>query len=139
VDGSEESEQIIETAKIFSKIYQSQMSVVSLIPSFPGIHSTIAGNYTDTLVRALKEKLKESIPEISTRIKSKLGDHKAEVIVRMSCERDLSFHLKEIIEDADVNLAVLRKRSSSKLEQLILGSVSLRILELFKGNVLIFH
>ena len=61
------------------------------------------------------------------------------MIVSMSCERDLSFHLKEIIEDHDVDLAVLRKRSSSKLEQLILGSVSLRILELFKGNVLVLH
>lgn len=139
VDGAEESSQVIETAMDYSKRFHAEMSVVSLVPSISGIYSTVAGNYTDTLIRALKEKLKESIPEISNRIKSKLGDHKAEVIVSMSCERDLSFHLKEIIEDHDVDLAVLRKRSSSKLEQLILGSVSLRILELFKGNVLVLH
>ncbi len=139
VDGAEESSRVIETTVDLSEKLHAEMFVVSLVPSVTGIYSTIAGNYTDTLIRALKEKIKESIPEITDRIKMKLGGHKAEVVISMSCERDLSFHLKEIIEDHDVDLAVLRKRSSSKLEQLILGSVSLRILELFKGNVLILH
>jgi nucleotide-binding universal stress UspA family protein len=139
VDGADDSKEILETSIELSSHFESPLSVISLVPVFPGVYSDITAEYSSSLIHVLKEKLTESVEETSQKIKAILKDRPAELMVRLSYERDLSSHLKEILEDSDINLAVMRKRSSSRLEQFLLGSVSLRILELFKGNILVLH
>lgn len=139
VDGSEDSKEILEIAIELSTNFGSPLSVISLVPVYPGVYSDISAEYSSSLIHVLKEKLTESVEEVSQRIKAILKDRPAEITVKLSYERDLSFHLKEILEDSEVNLAVMRKRSSSRLEQFLLGSVSMRILELYKGNILVLH
>lgn len=139
VDGSDSTSDIIGTAMKLSAQYKSALSVVSLVPSFPGIYSSISGEYSSSLIHALKEKLAETASEITTNVKAMLNGYPAETIIKVSHEKDVGYHLKEILEDHDVNLAIVKKYSNSRLDQFLLGSVSLRILELYQGNILVLH
>lgn len=139
VDGSDTSSEIISAAMKLSEGYKAGLSVISLVPSFPGIYSSISGEYSSSLIHALKEKLAEAATEMTTNVKAILNGYPAETIIKVSHEKDVGYHLKEILEDHDVNLAIVKKYSSSRLDQFLLGSISLRILELYQGNILVLH
>lgn len=139
IDGSDDSSQIINEALNLTQMNKSALAVISLVPAFPGIYSSLSAEYSSSLIHTLKEKLNKTVSEIKGKVQSALKGAEGNIVIQVSYERDLSHHLKEILEDNEIDLAVMRKHNNTKLDQLLLGSVTLRILEQFKGNVLVLH
>jgi nucleotide-binding universal stress UspA family protein len=71
-------------------------------------------------------------------IHQKLIQHKhSKIRIEVSDERQVAYHLAKIMEEDNVDLAVMRRHQRGMLEKMFIGSETRRMLEIFDGNILV--
>lgn len=137
VDGSEFMPSMIEMGQHLSEIYQTSLTVVSLVPSIPDVYSMLSGEYSTMVINAIKDNLNKRTEELSEKIKSLVNSNSVDIIVKPTHERDIGFHLKEVLDDMGTDVAIVRRHSKNFIDHFFMGSVSQRVVEIFNGNILV--
>lgn len=138
VDADHHPEEVLKVAADISKTYHSHLTVISLLQQLPGLYSGNVLEYSSIVVNALRNEGELQLTRNKEKIQKLLGGTETNVIVKATFEKDLGYHLTEILNDEEIQLAVVKKHHKSLLERFVLGSVSARVLELYKGNVLVY-
>lgn len=139
VDGNEDFRPILDRAVELSYLYSAQLNVLSLLPKFPGIYQSPYQEIARPIVQAINHDSEKEINTLKLRIKDALCGQKAELYIANTFEKNIGNHLIEILNENNINLAVLKRHHKSFLEKFMFGSVSHTVMENFKGNVLIFQ
>lgn len=137
VDGSESMPAMIETGKHFSEIFQTSLTIISLVPSFSDVYSVLSGEYSTIVINTIKESLNKRATELNQQIQKLVNSPSTEIIVKLTHEKDIGYHLKEQLEDIGSDIAIVRRHSKNFLNHFFLGSVSQRVVESYEGNVLV--
>lgn len=137
IDGYEENDGTINNAYELSQSLGCELSVVSMIQSVPSLFSGNMLEYSSAVINALELESHKQASQIRDKVKTTLGTRNAKVVVETTNSKDLGHALAEILQSENTDIAVLKKHHKSWLEKHILGSVSARVLELYKGNVLV--
>jgi nucleotide-binding universal stress UspA family protein len=128
---------VVQTASELSFILPSKLSIVSLHQDFPGLYASQYQEWMGALVKASKEDTDKAINNTHARLKDFLGSVEAEIIVEPTREKSVALHLLEILHDGGYELAVMKRHNKSTLERYLLGSETRKVLDLFRGNLLI--
>lgn len=139
VDPSQAMKQILTTTEEFAFLFSSTIAVISLLPDITSRFIGIGKLGFSTELLSLSEEQKAEIRHtIKTSIKSYLTRYAdPELIVDISVEKKLAFHLNALMEEHLVDLAVVKRHQSDFLEKVLIGSETRRLLEIFNGNILV--
>lgn len=139
IDPAAPSKKIITSAEELAFLFSAKLSAISLIPDYASRFIGIGklGFSTDLLTLRPEDK-KELTDNLKQRIRETLDRHvEASIHVEVSSEKKLSFHLNNILEKEDVDLVLMKRHESELLEKILIGSETRRMLEIYKGNLLI--
>ncbi len=137
VNNDEDMPKIIDWGQEFSLLSSAQLWVISLYQNFPNLYHVEALEYSRPVMSALDENAETNMALIRTYIERCLSDKATKIKVMLTNEKNLADHLLEVVQDEDIQLVVLKRSRKSVMDKYILGSVSGRVLERFKGNILI--
>jgi nucleotide-binding universal stress UspA family protein len=118
---------------------EAQHVVVSL---FPDLTSRYVGvgkiGFSTKLLSLTDEQKNEIIDQITATIKSILRmPDQVKLIIEVSQERKLAFHLNEILKNHKIHWVIMKRHHSDFLEKVLIGSETRRMLEIFSGNLII--
>lgn len=136
VNGYEEFKEVIKKVQGLSKSLGSRLSVVSLVPAFLLPYSGNVLEYSSAVINALEVESHKHASDVKNKIQESLGNDPTQIIVKTT-NKDVAHGLAEVLQSENIDLAVIKKHHKSWLEKHILGSVSARFLELYRGNVLV--
>jgi nucleotide-binding universal stress UspA family protein len=138
VDVTETTKEVVLAARELAQALPAKLSLISLWQDLPGLYT---GNYQEMigpLLSTMKIKSEQGMHQIREKIKDFLGpDTKAEVKIETTREKDVALHLAEILHEDSVELAVMKRHQKSPMERFFLGSVTSKLLEIYRGNLLI--
>lgn len=139
VDPENEMQKIINWSEEMSYLYGSELSIVSLFPDISSRQTGLGKLAFSNDVLNLSESRKE---EIRSRIREDLKKHLTKYVhahlrVEVSAEKKLAYHLNSILLEEKIDLAIMKRHQSSFLEKIIIGSETRRMIEIFRGNLLI--
>lgn len=139
VDPNGKMEQIIPTAEEMAYLFSSQLVIISL---FPDLAARFIGlgklGFSTELLTLSKDQKEEISKKIRNRIHEQITKYSdAKVIMEFSIEKKLAYHLNSILNEHQISMAILQRHQSYFLEKIIIGSETRRMLEIFKGNLLV--
>lgn len=138
VDGNEDFRGVVDWATELTYIFGGRLEIISLVSKFPGLYQFEDYQFPRQMVESITKQSEKEIERIENRIKDALCGQKGNILVKSSYEKNVASHLVEIMQDEDVNLAVLKRHDKNAVEKFFLGSVSNNVVENFNGNILIF-
>ncbi len=132
--------EIIETGERFANSFSAPFHVVSLFKdaasSFIGLGKL---SYSTKLLSLSEEDRQEVIKKIKEEIRKHLTLTSASLIVQISVEKKIAFHLHSLLQEHHIDLAVMKKHHGSLLDSMMIGSETRRMLEISKQNLLILN
>jgi nucleotide-binding universal stress UspA family protein len=137
VSTSEDVSFVISNTAEMARVLSTQMTIVSLVAKFAYQPYESSMELSDSIVETFKEQTSKTVTRTLEDIQAALGDIDAKVIVSDCYSVDIPNRLVEILNENDVQLAVVRKHHKSIADKIMLGSVSARVIETFAGNVLV--
>jgi nucleotide-binding universal stress UspA family protein len=138
VDVSETTKGVIQAAQDFAQLLDSKLFVISLCQDFPGLYSSHHPEVVGPLVSGTKAESERCCQNTREKIKDFLGpDLAAEIKVEVTRERSIAVHLVEMLHEEGIELAVMKRHQKNAMERFFLGSETSRVLELYRGNLLI--
>ena len=139
VDTNEVMKAVISAAEELSFLFSSQIEVVSLWKeTFTQYFNMTSLDENSKLLRLTKEEQELVLDKMQSKIRSVLDPHsKATIKVAITSERQVAYHLLDILKKDQTNLVVMERHQKGRLEKLLIGSETRRMLELFPGNLLI--
>ncbi len=139
IDPNGPMKKLLNWSEEMTYLLSSQLTVVSLFPDIAARYANYQRSGYSTDLLALKSEQKEKlISEIKTKIIGLLDRHsKVDLRVEISAEKKLSYHLNSILEQEKIDLAIMKRHQFDFLEKILIGSETRRMLEIFKGNLLI--
>lgn len=131
--------QIINAAEEFSFLFSAETEVISLWRNptsfslnFDGLEKIIPPSQLS------EEKREIVLQHIRDEIAKSLDQHtKCKIRVEMTDEKKVAFHLIKILEEDQVEMAVMKRHQKGLIEKMFIGSETRRLLEVFNGNVLV--
>ena len=139
VDPYGSKKEIIEWSEKMATLFSSQMIVLSVfddhIGRFLGQNKEKFSLDLSTLSQGVKE---ETIKAIDKDVRSFLSQNtNAQVIIRSNTESNIAHPLNAVMSEENVDTVVMQKHKKSLLEKVFIGSETRRMLDIFKGNLLV--
>lgn len=139
VDSNESMMGIINAAEEASFLFDSQLEVISLWrETFTQFFNLTSLDKNSKLLRLTQEEQEEVLDKMQKRIREQLDPHsKATIKVAITAERQVAYHLLDILKKDHTDLVVMERHQKGRVEKLLIGSETRRMLELFSGSLLI--
>lgn len=129
------SEKVISAGEEFSFLLSSELSFLSIVPDLPAM--AVSGIIEDISFAFSDDQKEEISSKLKTRILKEMDPHsKAQLLILVSKDKTEVALLNEL-EDKDIDLAIVCRHNRGTLERFFIGSVSRKIVERFKGNILV--
>lgn len=130
---------IIDATEEFSFLLSAGAEIISLWKSssnhFPKINALEKISRTHQLTPEEKDVL---LFWMKSEISQALDTHtKCKVRVEITEERQVAYHLAQILEQEQIELAIMKRHQKKMLDKMFIGSATQRMLEIFNGNVLV--
>lgn len=139
IDADYPMKTLINWSEEMSFLVSAHLTVVSVVSD---IFARLAGykkteNASELTVLRPEQK-NQMITEVKDKIRSFLAkESRPELRVEMRTEKKLSFQLNSILTEEKIDLAMMKRHQHDFLEKILIGSETRRMLEIFKGNLLI--
>lgn len=139
VDTNETMKGVINAAEELSFLFSSKLEVISLWKeTFTQFFNMSSLDKNSKLLRLTKEEQEDVLERMQKTIREQLDPHsKATVKVAITTERQVAYHLLDILREDHTDLVVMERHQKGRVEKLRIGSETRRMLELFPGNLLI--
>jgi nucleotide-binding universal stress UspA family protein len=134
-DGSDKALQAAQAARTIAEKFGSAVILLNVIQPFFVIPGLGAGD-TITFSTTLNEELEEISNNALTRTRAEFGDDLSNVMVRSEWGHPVE-RIVSVIEEEGVDLVVVGNKGLSGLEQLLLGSVSGKVVQHASCSVLV--
>lgn len=130
---------IINATEEFSFLLSAQAEIISLWESTHNIFPKVTAFEKITRLHSLTPQEKDVILFwMKSEISRALDTHtKCKVRVDLTEERQVAYDLSRILEQEEVELAIMKRHQKRMFEKMYIGSVTRRMLEIFNGNVLV--
>lgn len=130
---------IVTAAEELAYLFSSQLSVVSLFPDLWARYMGVLQSTSVSNAGRLSDQDRQTIMEVvRNRLHSALSkDLSPTIRVDISSEKKLAYHLNSILEEERSDLVVMKRHQSDFLEKMLIGSETRRMMEIFKGNLMI--
>lgn len=135
VEGTPGAEGTIRETMELSFLMHSKLTVLSLVQNCPGFFQL---EHSTAVLNAMQAQVDAYVKKLVDRFQHAVGKREAQFIIKASNECDVAHHLLEILEEEKVGVAVLQRSNRSEINKFVIGSTTNKILERFKGHVLIF-
>lgn len=139
VDTNETMKNVINASEEISFLFSARLEVVSLWKEiFTQFFNMTGLDKNSKLLKLSKEEQDEVLDKMQKKIREQLDPHsKATVKVAITTERQVAYHLLDILKEDNTDLVVMERHQKGRVEKLLIGSETRRMLELFPGNLLI--
>lgn len=133
IDPQSPMNEILKEAEDLAVLFSSHLTIVSLFQDIAGRYKhfpdvlSLPDDKKEEMVRATKSEIKKHLTRKTD----------AHLVVDISTERKLAYHLNSIILEEHIDLPVMKRHQSDYLEKLLIGSETRRMLELSEKNLLI--
>ena len=139
VDPHGPKEEIISWSEELTHLFSTQMIILSLfddhIGRFLGENKEKFSEELQSLSQVVRE---EEIELISKNIRGYMSKFtNTQIIVRSNIESNIAHHLNSILKEETVDTIVMQKHKPTLLEKVFIGSETRRMLDLFRGNLLV--
>lgn len=132
------SPEVLQAGEKLSHFLNVPFYVISLFKdaasSFIGLGKL---SYSTKLLTLSEEDRIEVIQQVKENIRSQLTNPKVELIIEVSVEKKVAFHLNSLLEEHHIDLAVMKKHHEGFIEKMLIGSETRRLLEITNRNLLI--
>lgn len=138
-DPQSDFQSIINATEEFSFLLSASAEIISLWKSTSNHFPKVTALEKITRTHQLTSEEKEVILFwMKNEISQALDKHtKCKVRVEITEERQVAYHLSQILEEEHIELAIVKRHQKRMLEKMLLGSATQRLLEIFNGNVLV--
>lgn len=135
LDPASVSKKVVSTSEELSFLLSTKVSFLSVVPDISLYNTTLMA---EDMMFAFNEEQKKSIEKnLRSKVSTLLDPHlKSELQVIVS-NVSVSDSILDELEDQKFDLAVLSRHNRSAMEKFFIGSVGRRILERFKGNLIV--
>lgn len=139
VDTQSDIQPIINATEEFSFLLSAGAEIISLWKSSDSFFTKVTAMEKITQSHQLSPDEREVILFwMRSKITEALDTHsKCKVRVDITEERQVAYHLAELLALEQVELAVMKRHEKKILEKMLIGSATRRMLEIFNGNVLV--
>jgi nucleotide-binding universal stress UspA family protein len=130
VDSSHLMKPIVTATEEMAFLLSVEPEIVSLWRNVTSQHHTFLdedSEYRGVILKRMKEEITKNLDEHS----------KCKVRVDISDEKQIAYHLVNILEEDKVDLAIMKRHQKDFLQKMLIGSETRRMLELFNGNILV--
>ncbi len=136
IGGSEELKTVITVGQELSSLYGAEFEIHTSWPRLSPVMDTMCSEYSSAVRLQIEKESLQGMDELRTKIHECLN-RESVVRVSMAAQFNVGKDLVDNLRAHDIDTVVLKKRHKSWLEQKLIGHVSDRVLELFKGNILV--
>lgn len=139
VDTNSVMRSIITATEELSFLLSAEPEIISLWKNTSSqYHNEAPIEKVHQLYKLDKEHEEVILIKMKHEIARNLDEHsKCKIRVEISNERKVAYHLAKILEEEHVDLAIMKRHQRNILEKMFIGSETRRMLELFKGNILV--
>jgi nucleotide-binding universal stress UspA family protein len=139
VDTQSEFQSIVDTTEEFSFLMSAEAEIISLWKSSVSFFTKVTAIEKITQSHKLTPDEREVILFwMRSKISESLDQHsKCKIRVDITEERQVAYHLTELLEQDKVELAIMKRHEKNILDKILIGSATRRMLEIFNGNVLV--
>jgi nucleotide-binding universal stress UspA family protein len=139
VDTSDFMKPIILASEEFSFLLSAQPEIISLWKNVTSQFYNLAPIEKVHPLLDMRQEVKEAIlNRMREEITKNLDQHsKSKVRVEITEEKQVAYHLVKILFEENVDMIIMKRHKKSRLEKMLIGSETRRMLELFIGNVLV--
>jgi nucleotide-binding universal stress UspA family protein len=139
VDTSDFMKPIILATEEFSFLLSAEPEIISLWKNVTSQFYNLAPIEKVHPLLDLRQEVKEAIlNKMREEIFKNLDEHsKSHVRVEITEEKQVAYHLAKILFEENVDMIIMKRHQKSRLEKMLIGSETRRMLELFLGNVLV--
>ena len=139
VDTSDFMKPIILATEEFSFLLSAEPEIISLWRNVSSQFYNLAPIEKVHPLLDLGHEVKETILNKMREVITKNLDEnsKSKVRVEITEEKQVAYHLAKILFEENVDMIIMKRHQKSRLEKMLIGSETRRMLELFLGNVLV--
>ena len=139
VDTSDFMKPIILATEEFSFLLSAEPEIISLWKNVTSQFYNLAPIEKVHPLLDLRQEVKDAIlNKMREEIRKNLDEHsRSKVRVEISEEKQVAYHLAKILFEENVDMIIMKRHQKSRLEKMLIGSETRRMLELFLGNVLV--
>jgi nucleotide-binding universal stress UspA family protein len=130
---------IVNWAEEMAFLFSAHLSVVSLFPDLWARYIGVLQTPSVSQAGRLSEGDRETIISVVTnRISSVLSKNiNPSIRVDVTAEKKIAYHLNSIMEEEKIDLVIMKRHQTDFVEKILIGSETRRMIEIFKGNLII--
>lgn len=132
--------EIIVVGEKLANFFKSNFKVFSLFKdaasSFIGLGKL---SYSTKLLSLTEIERQAVIKDVKEEIRKHLTSSAAELVVEVSVEKKVAFHLNSLLQEHGIDLAIIKKHQAGFLESMMIGSETRRLLEISQTNLFILN
>jgi nucleotide-binding universal stress UspA family protein len=139
VDTNDNIQPIILATEEFSYLLSAEPEIISVYKrSTPQVHTLAPMENLQTIIDAEELKEKMIIKKMEQSISETLDKRsKCRVRIETTYDKHIAYHLSQMLQDEDVDLAIMKRHHKNFIQKMLIGSETRRMLELFQGNILV--
>lgn len=138
VDPSDPILNIFSVAEEFSWLFSTELEFISLWQDISAQNARRSPYIKDTHVQYSEEEKNKILNEMRLTIRVNIKDDpRTKIRVGLTDQKNIAEALVKIMEEERVDLGVLSRHQKSLVEKILIGSVTKRVIDLFRGNLLI--